>query len=654
MLYQLILLLITLVFVVRAHAAGTIGLPFGPGQTWTVCRGYNGPKEHSLAPVFDLVIDPNSVGQNGCIYNPAVSSAGREVLAPGDGYLYRHGRNTDGVCVDLDNGGAVDLLHLTDRRENGRVTKGQVIGKVAGPTSSNNKIPHIHIQLRKDGDNNDCGESLVSFTYENGGRFQHHSDLPYGGAYNQHRGAKLSNPAASAWHPPGTLIRAVDDYRVYLLWKGKRYWIYNEATFNANGFRWEDVIVVSSQERDCYADGGIISNETLNLPYWNGYKMGTLVRKAATDPVYVVGEDKKLQHVNVTEAQFISFGYMASMIHDVSSVENIGTSLTIGHFARCEKTNQTLNINLTVTDDPPPPSPSPPPVTGKSPGATCTGNADCASQYCTPIPNGQKYCLHKEKSCSFPDSDGVNIGTIKWFEGEEYVCSLGNIYLPTPIDNGKECSLHPCKSGFCSPTPWGEKYCIAKDASCAKPNTPGIKANEEYYHTVTGKTYVCATGDLLVDKTQLSPSLVSPGTVPTGYPCDPAYPQGCVSGFCEIGPDGHYCISSTSHCAKPGVEGARWDDWYSYQGKTYDCMFPSGIIARDANRNVPDGMLCLDWRDCASGYCYEGPRDRFYCVNAKKNCVQPGKEGVMYRDTFWYDHILYECVSPGETVKIGP
>ena len=83
-------------------------------------------------------------------------------------------------------------------------------------------------------------------------------------------------------------------------------------------------------------------------------------------------------------------------------------------------------------------------------------------------------------------------------------------------------------------------------------------------------------------------------------------------------------------------------------------MFPSGIISRDANLDVPNGMLCLDWSDCASHYCYEGPRDRPYCIHERMNCVQPGKDGVIYNDTYLYDHIWYRCDPPGVTTPIGP
>ncbi len=229
MLYQLILLLITLVFVVRAHAAGTIGLPFGPGQTWTVCRGYNGPKEHSLAPVLDLTIGSNSVGTNGCI-GDAWTSTGKEVVAPGDGTI-RHFTSqqgaSDGICIELDSGGALGILHFGARKvlHGARVVKGEVLGTLAAPAWFNGSYAHIHIQGHP-GQTCQKGD-LIPFTGNM--RFQYHSDLPCDtfeegkctGRANQHSGFKLSNPAASTWHPAGTLIRAVDDAKVYFLQGGK-------------------------------------------------------------------------------------------------------------------------------------------------------------------------------------------------------------------------------------------------------------------------------------------------------------------------------------------------------------------------------------------------------------------------------------------------
>ena len=210
--------------------------------------------------------------------------------------------------------------------------------------------------------------------------------------------------------------------------------------------------------------------------------------------------------------------------------------------------------------------------------------------------------------------------------------------VPTVKPNGVLCSIREeCSSNWCQPIPDGTKYCMDVKKSCAVPGGDGIATWE--FQTFGGQTYQCQPGNFYAP--WASP-LVLPGSIANGQRCDPANPEQCSSGFCEIGPDVHYCVGPKSHCTKPGAEGSRWNDWYIYKEKTYDCMFPSGIISRDANRDVPDGMLCLDWRDCVSGYCYPGPRDRFYCINAKKNCVEPGKEGVMYRDTFWYDHILYD------------
>ena len=167
--------------------------------------------------------------------------------------------------------------------------------------------------------------------------------------------------------------------------------MYNEATFNANNFRWEEVIVVSPQERDCYAEGEVIINQTLNLPYWNGHRVGTLVRQTGTNPVYVVGEDNMLHWLNITGGEFISFGYNASMIHDVASAGNIGNALTKDHFQQCQR-------NIV------PPSPPPPVPTLKPNGALCSMREQCSSNWCQAIPNGTKYCMDVSKSCAVPGS----------------------------------------------------------------------------------------------------------------------------------------------------------------------------------------------------------------------------------------------------------
>ena len=453
--------------------------------------------------------------------------------------------------------------HITSSlQKNDRVTAGQVIGKIA---IKNN--PHAHLGVL-----NGTVIPLSAWGAMPCSNWSPDKSVPTttNGFVDPIGWITTQIPSFSAtWHPNGTLIRAAGDDKVYYLkrdgttGKLKRRHIVSETVFTNSGYNWNEIVVVSSQERDCFDEGAKVTAPESDL------LKARLVIPEGDYKVYAISENQ-LRWLNLTPEEFVSVGYQWGNVGTLHANHNIpyGVSLTMQDFRTCERNKQS----------PPPP----PPPAKKANGATCSDRSECASNWCQPIPDGTKYCMSERKSCSVPGSDGIATWEFQTFGGQVYQCQPGNVYAP-----------------------W------------------------------------------------VSPIVLS-GTIANGQVCDPANPKQCSSGYCEIGPDAHYCVGPKSHCAKPGTEGSKWNESYVYNGKTYDCMFPSGIISRNANRDVPDGMLCLDWKDCASRCCFPGPRDRFYCVNAKKNCVQPGKEGVMYRDTFLYDHILYECVSPGETVEIGP
>ena len=90
--WQLSCLSLSVLLMSDAQEAKAIGFPFGPGQTWTVCRGYNvgnlvtGDTFHLNKPVLDLSIASNSAGANGCI-GDANASTNKEVVSTGTGMV---------------------------------------------------------------------------------------------------------------------------------------------------------------------------------------------------------------------------------------------------------------------------------------------------------------------------------------------------------------------------------------------------------------------------------------------------------------------------------------------------------------------------------------------------------------------------------------
>ena len=128
-----------------------------------------------------------------------IESQNKEIIAPGDGIVTHissvSGAN-DGVCLDLTDGRALKIFHLTPTSRwshDTTIQKGQVLGRLAGPNGYNGNYAHIHIQAHE----TDCAGILRSFTETYGFRFEYHPNLPYNEIWNQYSGVKLSNSAAT-------------------------------------------------------------------------------------------------------------------------------------------------------------------------------------------------------------------------------------------------------------------------------------------------------------------------------------------------------------------------------------------------------------------------------------------------------------------------
>jgi FlaG/FlaF family flagellin (archaellin) len=164
--------------------AGSLSLPFSFGETWYVCRGYNGAS-HTGHAIFglDLTPDRNSKGNTGCI-GDANAASGKLVRAPADGTAQR-ANSSDFVVLNLDAGGQLLIGHVVPAsRFVGRVSRGDSIGKVAGRTSTNGNYAHIHIHML-------LKKSSVPFADSHGTRFTGSPDLPDIGSTNQHSGTAL-------------------------------------------------------------------------------------------------------------------------------------------------------------------------------------------------------------------------------------------------------------------------------------------------------------------------------------------------------------------------------------------------------------------------------------------------------------------------------
>jgi hypothetical protein len=162
-------------------------LPFGNGQTWWVCQGYNGSISHRGIPALDLTVRKQDVGRDGC-YGDTSASASQAVRSPGPGTAVLSG--SDGICLNLDSGRSMWIGHLVDRAS-GPVEAGGVIGATEPPNSANGGYAHIHVQMNP-GRGCAASGSPIPFDYSHGAIFIGAPNLPYAGTVNQYSGLGLS------------------------------------------------------------------------------------------------------------------------------------------------------------------------------------------------------------------------------------------------------------------------------------------------------------------------------------------------------------------------------------------------------------------------------------------------------------------------------
>ncbi|MFZ3062515.1 MAG: S8 family peptidase, partial [Actinomycetota bacterium] len=118
---------------------------------------------------------------------------------------------------------------------------------------------------------------------------------------------------------PGTLIRASGDPAVYAVdLSGPSYikrWITSATIFEALGYRWEDIYVISGSEIATYTDGGLVSDS-------NTHRNGTLI-KSPTDPHVYLLEGASKRWI-ASPASFESNGFRWDRIVTVSDAEIAG------------------------------------------------------------------------------------------------------------------------------------------------------------------------------------------------------------------------------------------------------------------------------------------------------------------------------------------
>lgn len=113
--------------------------------------------------------------------------------------------------------------------------------------------------------------------------------------------------SSTSTHPNGTLVKVTNGTSVYLLEGGQKRGIVNPQIFDANGYRWNKVIVITQAELDTYTVGDLITI----------YPNGTLLRNNTDNKVYLISGGKK--RLISSPIFFEDMGYKWSNVIGVAS-----------------------------------------------------------------------------------------------------------------------------------------------------------------------------------------------------------------------------------------------------------------------------------------------------------------------------------------------
>jgi hypothetical protein len=109
-------------------------------------------------------------------------------------------------------------------------------------------------------------------------------------------------------YPNGSLLKAADDQRVYLIDSGMRRWISSADIFNARGLKWENIKVVSSADLSVYPEGKAVS-----------WPDGILIKSNVAPSVYIISQGRK-RGFSAAEI-FTGLGYDWGNIKTISQQE---------------------------------------------------------------------------------------------------------------------------------------------------------------------------------------------------------------------------------------------------------------------------------------------------------------------------------------------
>jgi uncharacterized protein YgiM (DUF1202 family) len=127
------------------------------GGTWQISQGYNG-SSHYCDGLWAYCYSFDLVNTNG-------DTAGQTVYSPIDGTVTWTEAATGGVSIDMGNGHAFAIFHITTSLQPGdSVSQGEAIGHISGPGENGNMgFDHIHITLWETTDGGNWSRIAVPF-----------------------------------------------------------------------------------------------------------------------------------------------------------------------------------------------------------------------------------------------------------------------------------------------------------------------------------------------------------------------------------------------------------------------------------------------------------------------------------------------------------
>ncbi|WP_025897715.1 eCIS core domain-containing protein [Sneathiella glossodoripedis] len=96
----------------------------------------------------------------------------------------------------------------------------------------------------------------------------------------------------------------------------------------------------------------------------------------------------------------------------------------------------------------------------KADGLSCVKGTDCASGYCYPYLDGNRYCLKADLNCAFPQSTGVKFGYKMLFGNKHYICKAAKGWAENIAYLAKDFTRWDVKIGKfrdCSGLSWYKK-----------------------------------------------------------------------------------------------------------------------------------------------------------------------------------------------------